>query len=256
MGRERTADPRACVPAQAKVAPPVGRTCSGGVGARVQQRGAPHFHLYIGLPERVTEEDYRALVGRTIRRKKLERAVGKHQARRSCGVLQGEFGDWLLAAWSASVGTDPTSRHRKFGADVAPFFWGDTVGQAAEGNVNWGRIADYLWRESGKWGQKTVPEDFGSAGRAWGRWGVTVKVTEAEVSGRVAMELRRVLWEVFRRRSEEESLQRGRFRKVAKYRGRDGLTVFELEGVGPSLLRWAEGEAARKQRERGPDPDA
>lgn len=209
-----------------------------------QGRGAPHWHLYVGLSDAVSDEDYDQLVRRTIRRKRLEREVGKYEARRRCGLLRGEFAQWLLAAWSKSVGTTPGSAHAKFGADVAPFFWGATVAEAAAGNVNWGRIADYFWRESGKWGQKTAPPDFTSPGRAWGRWGVEVRVSEAQLSKAVAMELRRVLWQVYRRRPSVVRRNKG---KVAKPRGVDGLTVYELDrDTVIRLLRWAEDTAAWK----------
>jgi hypothetical protein len=166
-----------------------------------QKRGAPHWHLYVGLPEAVTDEDYDQLVRRTMRRKGLEKQMDKWEARRSCGVLSGDFAGWLLSAWSASVGTAPRSKHVKFGADVSPFFWGGTVAEAAAGNVNWGKVANYLWRESGKWGQKTVPDDFSSPGRTWGRWGVSLRISEGELSVKAAMEARRVMWEIARRRS-------------------------------------------------------
>ncbi len=216
-----------------------------------QDRGAPHMHLYVGLPAAVGDDDYDRLVRRTMRRKRLEADRGKYYARRKCGLLEGEFGGWLLSAWSGAVGTSERSNHAKFGADVAPFFWGSTVAEAAAGNVNWGRVAEYLWRESGKWGQKRVPDGFLSPGRTWGRWGVSVRVAQVDVSQAVAMETRRVLWEVYRRRAEGESLRRGRPKKVPKPRGCDGLTVFELDpDVTLRVLRWAEGEARRKSLER------
>ena len=207
-----------------------------------QERRAPHFHLYVGLPEGVSNDDYDALVRRTMRRKRLERTVGKYEARRSAGLLEGEFGRWLLEAWSGSVGTGPRTQHAKFGADVAPMFWGATAVEAAAGRVNWDRIADYLWRESGKWGQKTAPEDFPSPGRAWGRWGVSVAVAEAEVRRAVSMEIRRVQWEVYRRRDEAERARRGLpYRRLPKPRGSDGMTLFNFPyDDGLSLLRWAE----------------
>jgi hypothetical protein len=86
-----------------------------------QQRGAPHNHMYVGLPEAVSDEDYEGLVRRTRRRRALERRVGKYQARRLCGPLRGEFADWLLGAWSGCVGTAGLGvAHERYGADVAP----------------------------------------------------------------------------------------------------------------------------------------
>src|SRR5687767_14312025 len=147
-----------------------------------QQRGAPHFHLYVGLPAAVSDVDYEQLVRRTRRRRSLESRIGKYAARRSCGMLEGEFGEWLLAAWAGCVGTAGTGAlHERFGADVAPY-WGVMVADAQAAQANWGRIAEYLWRESGKWGQKAVPEGFADPGRWWGRWGVGTSVSVAELS--------------------------------------------------------------------------
>lgn len=86
---------------------------------------------------------------------------------------------------------------------------------------------------------------------------MSVRVAQVEVSQAVAMETRRVLWEIYRRRAEGESLRRGRPKKVPKPRGCDGLTVFELDpDVTVRLLRWAEGEARRKSLERAMWPAA
>jgi len=87
-----------------------------------QDRGAPHFHLYVGLPAGLGDDEYRALGKRAVRRWYLERQVGKYQARRQVGFLEGELGLWLLGAWSGCVGTGSRSLHAKFGVDVRPFF--------------------------------------------------------------------------------------------------------------------------------------
>jgi hypothetical protein len=211
-----------------------------------QERGAPHFHMYLGLPESVTDADYAQLVRRTIRRRQLEQRMGKFQARRSAGLLKGEFAEWLLGAWSGVLGTEGTP-HARFGADVAPFFWGGTVAEAAKGNVNWSRISEYLWAESGKWGQKEAPPGFGSPGRLWGVWDVDGLEGEREVSPQVAMQIRRVLFHLYRARIARSRAERGlRPVKVRRTRGRDGLTVFALDGpeVAGRLVTWAESLAA------------
>jgi hypothetical protein len=219
-----------------------------------QKRGAPHWHIYVGLPEAVTDEDYDQLVERTKRRKRMEPGMGTFEARRRVGPMRGDFARWLLSAWSLSVGTEATSYHAKFGADVAPMFWGATVAEAAAGKVNWAKVADYLWRESGKWGQKTVPEDFSSPGRTWGRWGVTLRVSEGEVTRGTAMEMRRVLRDIKLRQDRRE---RGPRAWRALPRGSDGLTVFGLEPEAVfRLLRWAEAEAMRKAQEKAARPDS
>ena len=213
-----------------------------------QTRGAAHWHLYVGLPDAVCEADYDALVRRTIRRKQLEQRMDKYEARRRCGLLHatGQFSRWVLAAWSGAVGTSPDSPHARYGVDVAPFFWTQQVMyEARNGALNWARVADYLWRESGKWGQKTAPEGFTEPGRAWGRWGVSVVVDSTELRRAEWMELRRVLWELYKRRVWE---QRGRSTPVRRlWRGNDGVTLFGLtEADARRLVGWAIRTAAEK----------
>lgn len=220
-----------------------------------QERGAPHFHLYVGLPTQVSEAEYAALVGRTQRRKRLEGEVGKYEARRSAGFLTGEFGVWLLAAWSGSVGTPPGSPHSKFGADVAPCFWGVSAVESAAGTVNWGRIAEYFWRESGKWGQKRVPEGFVAPGRFWGVYGkVAEVVSEGDLTSGEFFELRRMLEEIMDRRLEAHRRSQGRSGRKRRpvRRGRfDGVTTFDLEkDVVLRLLALAGENAAAKMLRR------
>lgn len=207
-----------------------------------QQRGAPHLHMYVGLPEGVREDDYQLLCKRTMKRKRLEQAMPKYQARRQAGLLRGEMGSWLLAAWSGVVGTVGTS-HERFGADVAPMFWGATVRDAEQGRVNWGRIAEYLWRESGKWGQKTAPESFANVGRSWGLWGVKPKfVVHGEVDRGVFVVVRRPLVTVVSKRSGG---------RAGRPRGMDGMTLFDIDNEQAlRLLRWAEVEAQEKSERR------
>ena len=206
-----------------------------------QKRGAPHFHMYVGLPAGVSDGEYEALVARTMKRKRLEAEIGTFEARRKAGFLEGEFGKWLLAAWSEVVGGGPS--HAKFGADVAPMFWGATVQEAAAGRVNWSRISHYLWRESGKWGQKTAPEGFEDPGRSWGTLGVELRASETELEPAEAMELRRVLYGVYRNKVQGRG--RGRVRKP--YRGRDGLVVYGVEREDARrMVRWARETSAWK----------
>jgi hypothetical protein len=216
-----------------------------------QRRGAPHFHMYVALPAAVTDEDYEGLVRRTRRRRALERHVGKYLALRRCGLLKGEFGEWLLEAWAGSVGTaGEVGTHERFGGDVAPFFWGEAMTQAQAGEVDWGRIAGYLWRESGKWGQKTVPEGFADPGRWWGLWGVRSTVSEAAVSEAVAMEFRRVCRGLLRARAAT-ARRAGRHVRVPEPRGRDGLTVFDVgKDVAIHLLLWAQASGVAKAANR------
>jgi len=211
-----------------------------------QARGAPHFHMYVGLPEGLDEDEYKALVRRTIRRKQAERTKGKHEARRVAGYMDGPFGRWLLRSWSEIV--KGGAAHARRGADVAPFFWGGTVQDAEAGRVNWAKISNYLWRESGKWGQKTAPDGFVPAGRSWGMLVVAPRASETELEAAVAMEARRVMWKIYRGQARRERERRGINGKIRKpFRGRDGLVVFGLEREqSRRIILWATEEAARK----------
>jgi hypothetical protein len=204
-----------------------------------QFRDAPHLHLYLGLPEWVTEEDFSELVGRTIRRKMMERAMGSYLARRKLGPVRGQFAEWLLRSWSEIVGTTGTE-HARHGADVAPMFWTEEV----QASPDWTGIAHYLWSESGKVGQKEAPADFGTPGKQWGIWGGVPTVEGSrEMSEAVAMQVRRVLFRLYENRIAAGRRKGGLpMRKVRRPKGRDGLTVFDLDGVGVGgrLLAWAE----------------
>jgi hypothetical protein len=213
-----------------------------------QKRGAPHLHIYIGLPEAVSDEEYKGLRKRTMDRKRSERDLGRYEARRQSKAPKGEFSLWLRTAWWRIVDSQLPAHHGR-GVDIATSFWSDGAEEAA----NRVRVAEYFWRESGKWAQKRPPEGFGSL-KFYGRWGQKAGfkpgVTEAEMDERTGLELRRVM----------RRMQQGKMRKAArrggwKYRkragvsrGRDGLTVFEVDGreIGPRLLGWAQTIAAQK----------
>lgn len=215
-----------------------------------QTRGAPHFHMYVGLPEGLDDDEYKDLVRRTIRRKQAERTKGKFYARATAGYMEGPFGRWLLRSWNETV--KGGSYHSKRGADVAPMFWGGTVQEAEAGRVNWAKISNYLWRESGKWGQKTAPDGFFPPGRSWGMLVVRPRASETELEVAVAMEARRVMYGIYRgqmRREQERKGERGQIR--TPYRGRDGLVVFGLEREDSRrIILWAMEEAACKAEAR------
>ena len=190
------------------------------------------MHMYVGLPTGVSEADYRVLIARALRTKALERRIGKWAARNQTALWLGEseFGAWLRTAWDGVVQSrDPA--HAVYGADAIPFFWGEVqVRQAASGQVNWERVSDYLWRESGKWGQKQVPEGFAMPGRSWGMWGIRPEESSADVEKAAAMELRRLLLALLRARGVE----------YPKVRGLDGLTVYSVpKELGARLLTCA-----------------
>lgn len=213
-----------------------------------QKRGAPHLHMYLALPDEVSEKEYVGLQKRTMERRRLERDVGRYAARGQVRAPKGDFSMWLRTAWWEIVGSE-SSKHHGRGVDIATAFFSDK----AEAEANRIRVADYFWRESGKWAQKQPPEGFGGL-KFYGRWGgkqgFKPVVTEAEVDERTGLELRRVLvrWQ---RQKMRDAARRGgwEYRKGAGGpRGRDGLTVFDVNGrdLLPSLLAWANDLASQK----------
>jgi hypothetical protein len=207
-----------------------------------QKRGAAHFHMYLGLPDAVSDEEFLALQSRTMRRHILQRQVGPYEARKQLRAPSGEFATWLRTAWWEVDGSGSRAHYGR-GVDLAVMFFSDK----AEKTADRAKVAEYLWRESGKWAQKQPPEDFGSM-RFSGRWGAKQGfrpvMTEQKLSEGAYYELRRVLRRLqeLKRRADAE---RGgyRFRPGSGgSRGRDGLTVFNVDGTGlaPRLIDWAE----------------
>jgi len=96
-----------------------------------QQRGAPHFHAFVGLPE---EQDV--------------------------------FRAWLLDAWYECVRSGD-ERHLYNGVDISAWRWG-TLGQNA-GKIGeyFARHGAKGWKSY----QNRLPEGFTSPGRWWGVWG-------------------------------------------------------------------------------------
>ena len=124
--------------------------------AEFQNRGAPHLHLYIGLPDAVSEAEYIDLQKRTVQRRSAERRIGAYKARAQIGAPSGEFAQWLRTAWWEIVGSGLRAHHGR-GVDIAAAFYS----AHAESQANRVRVAEYFWRESGKWKQKQPPEGFG-----------------------------------------------------------------------------------------------
>ena len=124
--------------------------------------------------------------------------------------------------------------------------------------ANRSRVAEYLWRESGKWSQKQAPEGFGSM-KFYGRWGqkqgFNPRLTEKQMNERAAMELRRVLRRMVQQRNRALATRYGRRAdpRAGMPRGRDGLTVFDVDGAvwGPRLEAWANEVAADKAAAEG-----
>jgi len=213
-----------------------------------QRRGAPHLHLYLGLPENVTGEDYCQLQERTMRRKRRELDVGQHRARWQTPPVSGEFGEWLRRVWWEIVGSGLPA-HEKRGVDVAVAFFSEQ----AESRANRAKVGDYFWRESGKWKQKRPPEDFGSL-RFYGRWGqkegFNPVVSAERIEEIVFYEMRRMMRRLRVAKLREQARRTGRRvdLKAGLPRGRDGMTVFDVDGrrLGPRLLACAERNALEK----------
>jgi len=219
-----------------------------------QRRGAPHLHMYLGLPDAVTDEDYRQLQERTMRRKRRELDVGPYKARWQTPPVSGEFGEWLRRAWWEVVGSGLPA-HWKRGVDVAVAFFSEQ----AESEANRTKVGDYFWRESGKWKQKRPPEDFGSL-KFYGHWGqkegFNPVVSAERMDELVFFEMRRMLLRLRVAKLREQAKRTGRrvdFR-AGRPRGRDGMTVFDVDGprLAPILLACAERNALEKAAMKTP----
>lgn len=130
-----------------------------------EERRAPHIHLYLGLPDEVSDNEYQSLRRRTLERRRLEKKYGRYGGRNRGKRVKGEFSDWLLKSWWEIVGSGEPA-HRRRGVDLTVAFFSEK----AQAGANRALIADYFWRESGKRGQKTPPEGFGGL-KLYGRWG-------------------------------------------------------------------------------------
>src|SRR5947208_279828 len=126
-----------------------------------------------------------------MERRRAERDLGRYEARRQMRAPKGEFSMWLRTAWWEIVGSE-LRKHQLRGVDIATAFFSDK----AEAEANRIRVADYFWRESGKWAQKQPPEGFGSL-KFYGRWGgnrgFKPVVTETKIEERPGLELRRLM---------------------------------------------------------------
>jgi hypothetical protein len=215
-----------------------------------QKRGAPHYHMYLGLPEQVSGDEYEVLRRRTLRRKVQELDLGKFEARSRVQPVKGEFSWWLRTAWAEIVTGNTDKAHHVKGVDIAVAFWSEK--EAMERSR--AQVAEYFWLESGKWGQKQAPHWFGVK-KWYGRWGAPQgfgpQVTHGELPWDEYVEVRRVqrVW----LRSKEASLRQRNMggRAWKSSRGMDGATVYGLvngRDVGLRLLQWAREAAAEKGR--------
>lgn len=204
----------------------------------VEERQAPHIHMYLGLPDEVSDEEFGGLVRRTLGRKRLERRHGKFGGRAEVSPPEGEFSDWLLRSWWEVVGSGQAA-HRRRGVDITPAFWTEE----AEAQADRTRIGDYFWRESGKRGQKSPPEGFGGL-RFYGRWGRGFDPVEgqAEVPKPVYKHMRRLFVRLVDEKMKADAKAQGRkHRRYKGPRGLDGLTLFTPNATGlvQKVEEWA-----------------
>lgn len=182
------------------------------------QQYAPHFHLYVELPED---------------------AKLWHD-----GNSGGEVWDWARQAWWEIVKSGDVS-HRYRGVHVRPCFYGPYADRT---DVK--RVGDYFWRESGKLGQKVAPGGFEGVKR-WDVWGMKPVETHQEVSEAEFVKLRRVLR---RKRNEVAGVkvrirdQGGQLVPRRREKSLDGVTVTNLADgftFSARLLDWAVDEPDR-----------
>jgi len=180
-----------------------------------RERGAPHIHCYIGLPE-----------GAEV----VDAWDGYKKVRMSRWW-------WANEAWYASVGSEDR-KHLGWGVNVRQAFWGQGAIDAAVGRMNLQRVADYMWRESGKWGQKSFPADFGNVGRPWGVWGRRLGfvpiVSEHKRSWVVGWELQRFGRGLWRATERKGGVRHGALRHINAL---DGFTVYSGDAAG-LMERW------------------
>jgi len=244
------------------VEPVVGLWCK-----EFQKRGAPHFHLYVGLPDSVSGEDYEGFRQRTLLRKRLEAKWGIREGRKKLPAIGEQYGGetamWLRDAWSGVVGTYGVERqHHARGVDVAVSFWSEEVA-ASKSRVE---VAGYMAGEMAKWRQKAPPEGFSGVGDYYGSLGRQVgfvpQVEMMRLPEDVGVWVTRVMARYVRLRMAAK--RRGWSRDVvgeaelvkvvaasgmARRRERDGVTAFGFgAGALARVIRFAEGQVARGRR--------
>ncbi len=142
---------------------------------------------------------------------------------------------WAKRAWYEIVGSEDW-RHLYQGVDVQRCFYG-----RAEENGR--RVADYFWRESGKWEQKQVPDDYLNVGRFWGYWGLKPEVERTSVSVHEWVEMRRLMLALLRHKPGQHDAKGPR--------GFDGMLLITEDGFwlyrviaeyAREVVRWKESQ--------------
>jgi hypothetical protein len=183
----------------------------------VEQRFAPHFQVYIELPEE---------------------AELWHD-----GNNGGEIWDWAQQAWWEIVESDDPN-HRRRGVHLGPCFYSP---EEETQRANAKRVGDYFWRESGKLGQKQSPEGFEGV-KWWDVWGMVPVEVQQELLEADFVKIHRVLR---RKRDEVAGVkvrirdQSGRLVPRRREISLDGIAVTNLTDgftFSDRLVDWAEDE--------------
>ena len=172
------------------------------------QRNAPHYHLYVGLPE-AAEVTRDSTDGR-------------------------EVWDWARQSWWEVVGSG-NHAHRYWGVHYRPCFYG----RYGDGRENGKRVGDYLWRESGKLAQKEAPEGFAGV-KWWDVWGMRPIEHERAITRDEFVAVRRPA-RLLRDKKTGAKVRRPRGLDGLAVTNVDGLDT------GVRLLRWAQREIADRE---------
>jgi len=119
-----------------------------------QERGAPHFHCFLGLPE---EEE--------------------------------QLWAWLLGQWYEIVGSCD-ERHLYHGVDISRWRWGTLGESRSRVGEYFARHGAKGWKSY----QNRVPEGYVSPGQFWGVWGLKPDVHVVPLSRREYVHQRRLTW--------------------------------------------------------------
>ncbi len=194
-------------------------------GLEFQERGAPHFHLFLFMPLRVEYEDFEwwglKAWSEVVRWDEWENPAKDYPDPKRRALM-------IETSWSHAV-----RMHLRFHVSN-PWFaieeGGDVVGS-------------YLFRHSGKWAQKVVPEGYENMGHFWGVWGAGERRPEVGLCcERTSLGMRRVMRRYWR------SKVAGRVYGSKKFRGTSaGMTLMvpHAEAMWERLHRWSVMECER-----------
>lgn len=206
-----------------------------------QRRGAPHLHIYMPVPVAAVS----CRVGRG----------------RSAAAREVRFAEWVSSAWASIVGAEgeELERHRRAGTAV-DFAEGARMSDPR-------RLAVYFTRHNakgsrGKQYQHRVPDEWVTAGRWWGTFGVARLERDVEVTAEELKDARRFLrrWVESQQvhgapRAVPVEVARGKGRRWVRRRyrlkslhGSRGGFVLANDGPGlaAALARYLDFERARR----------